>query len=227
MYPAESYLVIGHSGPLPAGVYHYDTAHHSLDRLSIGDQCDAIAAATGVRADLYAVSALRFWKNTFKYHSFGYHVVTQDVGALLASWRLVLAAHRIPAEAVLWFDESAVGAVLEVDECDEAPFIVVPLGPAATGPPAPARRRLRTGSGSPRPRQPPGWGSSSGTCAGRRRATSSPTSRSGARSCSAGPRWCCRCCHRTTAPWCAHWFRGRKWSCTGWSACPPSCAGFC
>jgi len=139
MYPAESYLVIGRSGPLPAGVYHYDTAHHSLDRLSIGDQCDAIAAATGVRADLYAVSALRFWKNTFKYHSFGYHVVTQDAGALLASWRLVLAAHRIPAEAVLWFDESAVGAVLEVDECDEASFIVVPLGPAAAGPPAPAR----------------------------------------------------------------------------------------
>ena len=118
---AESYLVIGRSGPLPAGVYHYDTAHHSLDRLSVGDQCDAIAAATGVRADLYAVSTLRFWKNTFKYHSFGYDVVTQDAGALLASWRLVLAAHHRPVEPVLWFDESAVGAVLDVDGCDEAP----------------------------------------------------------------------------------------------------------
>ena len=137
MYPAESYLVIGRSGPLPAGVYHYDTAHHSLDRLSVGDQCDAIAAATGVRADLYAVSTLRFWKNTFKYHSFGYHVVTQDAGALLASWRLVLAAHHRPVEPVLWFDESAVGAVLDVDGCDEAPFVVVPLG-HTTKSPAPA-----------------------------------------------------------------------------------------
>ena len=138
MYPAESYLVIGRSGPLPAGVYHYDTAHHSLDRLSVGDQCDAIAAATGVRADLYAVSTLRFWKNTFKYNSFGYHVVTQDAGALLASWRLVLAAHRIPVEPVLWFDESAVGAVLDADGCDEAPFVVVPLGPTTANSLTPA-----------------------------------------------------------------------------------------
>lgn len=146
-YPAESYLVTGRCGALPPGVYHYDTAHHSLDRLSVGDQCDALAEATGVRADLYAVSTLRFWKNTFKYNSFGYHVVTQDAGALLASWRLVLAAHRIPAEPVLWFDESVVGAVLEVDGCEEAPFVVVPLGPTAASPPGPGT----PGPGAPRP----------------------------------------------------------------------------
>ncbi|WP_214105609.1 SagB family peptide dehydrogenase [Acrocarpospora catenulata] len=128
MYPAESYLVVGRAGPLPPGVYHYDTAHHSLDRLSTGDRCGALATATGVRAELYAVVTLRFWKNAFKYNSFSYHVVTQDVGALLASWRLVLATHDTPVEPVLWFDEAAVGAVLDVDGHDEAPFLVLPLG---------------------------------------------------------------------------------------------------
>ncbi|GAA2070131.1 SagB family peptide dehydrogenase [Actinomadura alba] len=147
MYPAESYLVVGRRGPLAAGVYHYDTAHHSLDRLAIGDRCAEIATATGVRAELYAVSTLRFWKNAFKYNSFAYHVVSQDVGALLASWRLVLAAHGAPAEPVLWFDEAAVSAVLDVDGHDEAPFVVVPLGPA-TEPPAAGRdpaERIRVG----------------------------------------------------------------------------------
>ncbi|MEV6985564.1 SagB family peptide dehydrogenase [Sphaerisporangium sp. NPDC051017] len=143
MYPAESYLVVGRSGPLSPGVYHYDTGHHCLDRLSDRDRCDEIAAATGVRAGLYAVATLRFWKNAFKYNSFSYHVVTQDLGALLASWRLVLAAHGTPVEPVLWFDEAAAGAVLEVDGHAEAPFAVVPLGPATaeTSPaPVPADR---------------------------------------------------------------------------------------
>ncbi|MFF3672057.1 SagB family peptide dehydrogenase [Microtetraspora malaysiensis] len=147
MYPAESYLVAGRSGPLPPGVYHYDTAHHSLDRLSTGDRCGAIAAATGVRAELYAVVTLRFWKNAFKYNSFSYHVVTQDVGALLASWRLVLAAHDTPLEPVLWFDEAAVGGVLDVDGHDEAPFIVVPLGRTTTNPSANPTANPSAGAG--------------------------------------------------------------------------------
>ncbi|RCG22833.1 SagB/ThcOx family dehydrogenase [Sphaerisporangium album] len=150
MYPAESYLVVGRSGPLPAGVYHYDTGHHSLDRLSARDRCDEIAAATGARAGLYAVATLRFWKNAFKYNSFAYHVVTQDLGALLASWRLVLAAHGTPVEPVLWFDEAAVGAVLEVDGHAEAPFAVVPLGPVTETPRTAPVPEARIGGSAPR-----------------------------------------------------------------------------
>lgn len=135
LYPAEGYLVVGRSGPLPPGVYHYGTAHHGLDRLSAGDRCADVAAATGVRAELYAVATVRFWKNAFKYGSFAYHVVTQDVGALLASWRLVLAAHGVPVEPVLWFDEPAIDGVLAVDGHEEASFAVVPIGPLTAPPP--------------------------------------------------------------------------------------------
>lgn len=130
MYPAESYLVAGRQAPLRAGVYHYDTAHHSLDRLSSANRCAELAAATGVDAGLYLVATLKFWKNAFKYNSFSYHVVTQDVGALLASWRLVLAAAGYTVEPVLWFDEGPVSTALAVDGRTEGPFVVVPLGPS-------------------------------------------------------------------------------------------------
>lgn len=131
MYPVESYLIADHRGPLPTGVYHYDTAHHSLDRLSVRHRCDALAAATGVAAGLYLVATVRLWKNAFKYNSFSYHVVIQDIGALLASWRLVLGASGVAVQPVLWFDEAAVSAVVGVDGYTEAPFVVVPLGPTA------------------------------------------------------------------------------------------------
>jgi SagB-type dehydrogenase family enzyme len=130
MYPAESYLVAGSQAPLRTGVYHYDTAHHSLDRLSSANRCEELAAATGVEAGLYLVATLKFWKNAFKYNSFSYHVVTQDVGALLASWRLVFAAAGHTVEPVLWFDEAPISAALAVDGRTEAPFVVIPLGPS-------------------------------------------------------------------------------------------------
>ena len=142
MYPAESYLVAGTSAPLRTGVYHYDTAHHSLDRLSPANRCAELAAATGVEAGLYLVATLQFWKNAFKYNSFSYHVVTQDVGALLASWRLVFAAAGHTVEPVLWFDEAPVSTALAVDGRTEAPFVVIPLGPSV---------RTAGKAGAPRP----------------------------------------------------------------------------
>ncbi|WP_116950973.1 SagB family peptide dehydrogenase [Jiangella endophytica] len=145
MYPVESYVVAGAGAPLPPGVYHYDTAHHALDRLSVADRTAALGGATGTATGLYLVAAVRFWKNAFKYNSFCYHVVTQDTGALLGSWRSVLAAAGVDVRPVLWFDDAAVAAALDLDGHTEAPFAVVPLGPAGevavdVAPAAPVQR---------------------------------------------------------------------------------------
>ncbi|MEY9212523.1 nitroreductase family protein [Thermobifida halotolerans] len=148
MYPVESYLVAGPDTVLPCGVYHHDTAHHALDRLSVQDRTAALEEASGVRAPLYLVATLRFWKNSFKYHSFAYHVVTQDTGALLGSWRTVLAAFGHTPRPVLWFDEAPVSAAVGVDGRTEAPFLVLPLG-ERTGGPSP---RLLPGPAAPLPR---------------------------------------------------------------------------
>lgn len=149
MYPVETYLVAGAGAVLPCGVYHYDTAHHALDRLTARDRTAELAAACGTRAPLYLVATLRFWKNSFKYNSFSYHVVTQDTGALLGAWRMVLGAFGHAPRPVLWFDEAPVGAAVGVDGRTEAPFAMVPLGEGADGA---APRPPSVPSRAPRPR---------------------------------------------------------------------------
>ncbi|MFG3257276.1 nitroreductase family protein [Streptomyces sp. NPDC048172] len=157
MYPVESYLVAGRGAPLPPGVYHYDTAHHSLDRLSLADRTGDLTQATGVGAGLYLVAAVRFWKNSFKYNSFCYHVVTQDCGALLASWRAVFAAAGPVIEPVMWFADAPVADALGLDGRTEAPFVVVPLGPPVSpddGVPVPSPPTRAYRGGTPGERYP-------------------------------------------------------------------------
>jgi SagB-type dehydrogenase family enzyme len=127
MYPVETYLVSGARGPLLPGVYHYATGHDELERLVTGDVGAAMAAATGRSADCYLVAAVRFWKNSFKYNTFCYHVVTQDLGALLCSWDVLARSMGVRADRRLWFDDRAVDAVLGLDTATESAMAVVPL----------------------------------------------------------------------------------------------------
>lgn len=131
MYPVESYLVSAGSASLPRGVFHYDTAHHALVEISAADRTRRIGAASRTTAPAYLIATVRFWKNSFKYNSFCYHVVGQDTGALLASWRLALSAHGIGSAPQLWFDQGGVGAALGIDPRREEPFVVLPLGGGA------------------------------------------------------------------------------------------------
>ena len=131
MYPLEAYLVSGPSGPLLPGVYHYATAHHELERLGTGDVTDRVSAAVASdaapAADSYLLVSVRFWKNSFKYNSFCYHVVTQDLGALAGSWDVLARAMGRRADRVLWFDERCLDAVLGLDSATESVLAAVPL----------------------------------------------------------------------------------------------------
>jgi len=144
MYPLEVYLVTaGRDGLLP-GVYHYSTAHHALDRLATGNAVDRVGAAlldhpAAADTDDYLLVSVRFWKNSFKYNSFCYHVVTQDLGALLGSWELIAAGLDWSWQRLLWFDDRAMDDVLGLDTDEESVLAVVPLprggaGPAHSGP---------------------------------------------------------------------------------------------
>ncbi|HWM00833.1 MAG TPA: SagB family peptide dehydrogenase [Actinophytocola sp.] len=140
MYPIELYVVSGAGGPLLPGVYHYATAHHELERLVAGDLTAQVRAATGQDGDLFLLAAVRFWKNSFKYNSFCYHVVTQDAGALAGSLDAVVRAMGHRADRALWFDEQALDRLLGLDTATESVLAVLPLRqdatPAATEPPA-------------------------------------------------------------------------------------------
>lgn len=130
MYPVEIYLVAGASGPLLPGVYHYATGQHCLERLLTGDVTPVVRAAApdaDPEADLYLLASIRFWKNSFKYNSFCYHVVTQDLGALLGSWDLISQAVGAPLQRVLSFDPTPLDGLLGFDSDAESIFAVIPL----------------------------------------------------------------------------------------------------
>ncbi|MCX4790846.1 SagB family peptide dehydrogenase [Streptomyces sp. NBC_01221] len=136
MYPLEVYWVAGAGGPLTPGVYHYSTAHHSFERLLAGDLTDEVRAAcesgagagAGLgEADGFLVVTVRFWKNSFKYNSFCYHVVTQDAGALLGSWELIARGMGRRVNRVLWFDDERLNRLLGLDTEEECALAVVPL----------------------------------------------------------------------------------------------------
>ncbi|MGC5031015.1 SagB family peptide dehydrogenase [Micromonospora sp. DT229] len=138
MYPVEVYLVAGASAPLLPGVYHYDTGRHVLQRLLVGDVSDSIRAglAEPEQADSFLVASLRFWKNSFKYNSFCYHVVTQDLGALLGSWELLASALGAPLRRLLCFDPEPMDRLLGFDSDQQSTFAVVPLTWSGAGDPA-------------------------------------------------------------------------------------------
>lgn len=147
LYPLEIYWVCGPSGPLLPGVYYYASAHHALRRLLAGDVTHQLHAALpehphALATDQFLLVTVKFWKNSFKYNSFCYHVVTMDLGALLASWQLWRSAAGLPGQPALWFDEEALNGLLNLDTSAESTMAVVPL------PRGPERQRLATAAGA-------------------------------------------------------------------------------
>ncbi len=143
MYPVELYLVVGARTGIPAGIYHYSSAHHMLDVLLPGDFRDRVRQSlrppVGGRRpelpELYVLAAVNFWKNSFKYNSFCYHVVTTDIGTLFGAWRAV---SEEPVECRLWFDERDLDELLGLDPDEESVFAVVPFGAGTAGGAGPA-----------------------------------------------------------------------------------------
>ncbi|HEY0168648.1 MAG TPA: SagB family peptide dehydrogenase [Jatrophihabitans sp.] len=134
MYPLEIYWVAGPGAPMTPGVYHYSTAHHGFERLLVGDLTEDVRAAcddqlgTGVGpADGFLLVSTRFWKNSFKYNSFCYHVVTQDCGAILGSFEVIARGLGRRLGRVLWFDDERLNDLLGLDTMAESVLAVVPL----------------------------------------------------------------------------------------------------
>lgn len=132
IYPAELYWVGGPCGPVQPGVYHYDPAHHALERLMSGDRTRHIQAAlfnhpAALTTDQFLLITLNLRKNTFKYKSFGYHLATQDLGVLLGSFSFMSAYFQTTFQPFLWFQDEALNQILGIDTLAESVFAVLPL----------------------------------------------------------------------------------------------------
>lgn len=132
MYPTEIYWASGSSGTLTPGIYHYDNAHHALERLFAGEVTRHIQEALfehplAMKTDQFLLLSLNFWKNAFKYNSFCYHVVTQDLGALLCSLRMLATGFHSDLTPILWFQDEPLNQLLGFDKSAESVFAVIPL----------------------------------------------------------------------------------------------------
>jgi SagB-type dehydrogenase family enzyme len=128
LYPVAAYLVLREQLGLP-GVYHYDAAHHGLTRLRLGNSALAVAAALDYQdadsSDFWIVLTVHFWRNAFKYHNFGYQVVSQDVGANIGSMEQVANSLGWNTTVIYWFRDRLLCSLLSLDVANDAPFAVI------------------------------------------------------------------------------------------------------
>ncbi|MFY0543891.1 SagB family peptide dehydrogenase [Brevibacillus sp. H7] len=131
LYPNELYVYLK-GEDVPAGIYHYDVAHHCLVLLREGNFDSYLARALGNRCDLsncfgtVFVSTL-FWKNFFKYHNFAYRLQGLDAGVLIG--QLLEVAKRFGFETGVYFQflDRAVNHLLGLTEQEESVYAVIPL----------------------------------------------------------------------------------------------------
>lgn len=139
LYPIEAYVAIG--GPATAGLYHYDPVHHLLERVRDGDHRAALAeipaVAPAVRPDVVLVLSAVFWRSMFKYGDYGYRLVCQETGVLLA--QALAAGERLgmAGDIRLRFPDPRVDRLLGLDGRREGAlavlFLELPDGPVRPG----------------------------------------------------------------------------------------------
>ncbi|EIJ78346.1 hypothetical protein PB1_12329 [Bacillus methanolicus PB1] len=131
LYPNELYVYLKIED-LPAGVYHYDVAHHRLVLLREGNFDSYIARALGNRCDVSAcfgtvfVSTM-FWKNFFKYNNFAYRLQGLDAGVLIGQLLEVAKRFGFASGVYFQFLDRAVNHLLGLSEQEESVYAVIPL----------------------------------------------------------------------------------------------------
>jgi SagB-type dehydrogenase family enzyme len=131
LYPNELYVYLKMED-LPAGVYHYDVAHHCLVLLREGNFDSYIARALGNRCDVSAcfgtvfVSTM-FWKNFFKYNNFAYRLQGLDAGVLIGQLLEVTKRFGFASGVYFQFLDRAVNHLLGLSEQEESVYAVIPL----------------------------------------------------------------------------------------------------
>lgn len=137
LYPNECYLYLKIED-VPAGIYHYDAAHHRLMLLREGRFDSYLTRSLGSRCDLSAcfgvvfVSAM-FWKNFFKYNDFSYRLQGLDAGVLIGQLLETAKRFGYASGVVFRFLDRAVNHLLGLSEQEESVYAVIPLSlePAA------------------------------------------------------------------------------------------------
>ena len=129
LYPCELYLLVGPQGCFPAGIYHYDAAHHALDILRQGDYSSALQTSLAYSGDSLPIYTLLlscfFWKDGFKYGAFGYRLQGLDCGAVIAQSEIIGGHYGLEATVHYQFLDRAIDELLGLDPLHESVYAVI------------------------------------------------------------------------------------------------------
>ncbi|MFJ7954319.1 SagB family peptide dehydrogenase [Lysinibacillus sp. NPDC096418] len=136
LYPNELYVYLKIEN-LPAGVYHYDVAHHRLVLLREGNFDSYISRALGKRCDIsdcfgtVFVSTM-FWKNFFKYNNFAYRLQGLDAGVLIGQLLEVAKSFGFATGVYFQFLDRAINHLIGLSEQEESVYAVISLSAEST-----------------------------------------------------------------------------------------------
>lgn len=132
LHHIDLYPVIGDTGDLPAGVYHFDPTSFTLDVLRQGSYRGSIADAAGSPAvedaPVTVVVTSTWWRNAWKYRARTYRHAFWDGGTVIAN--LLAGAHGLDlrAEVITGFVDDDVADLVGVNPTSEAPIAAVAIG---------------------------------------------------------------------------------------------------
>ena len=133
-YTLELYVFAREGGvtELPAGLYHYEPASHSITRVKTGDYSAALQLAAkdqeqvGTAAAVVAITGI-FERAMMKYGERGIQYALQESGS--AGENIYIEATAVGLGTVMMgsFDEDEVGRLVGVEK-GEKPLLLMPLG---------------------------------------------------------------------------------------------------
>ncbi|MDW0117894.1 SagB family peptide dehydrogenase [Sporosarcina thermotolerans] len=131
LYPNELYVYLKIED-LPAGVYHYDVAHHRLLLLREGNFDSYISRALGNRCEVSecfgtVFISTMFWKNFFKYNNFAYRLQGLDAGVLIGQLLEVAKCFGFAPCVYFQFLDRAINHLIGLSEQEESVYAVIPL----------------------------------------------------------------------------------------------------
>ena len=129
LFPCELYLLVGSDQHVPAGIYHYDVAHHGLDILQQGDYTLHMQNALAHPGDTPPTYTLLlsnfFWKDGFKYGAFSYRLQGLDIGTVISQSEII--THHIGFSTTIHyqFQDKALNDLLGLDPLHESVYAVI------------------------------------------------------------------------------------------------------
>jgi SagB-type dehydrogenase family enzyme len=137
LFPCELYLLVAPGKSFPAGIYHYDAAHHALDIIRQGDYSHLLQTSLAHPSDIPPAYAFLlscfFWKDGFKYGAFSYRLQGLDIGTVIAQSEVVTGHYDLEATIHYQFLDTAINDLLGLDPLHESIYAVIALSPAYQG----------------------------------------------------------------------------------------------